>query len=99
EKIVQAVEQSNLIDAEVVEQLRRKLDRTPSMGLRAAIKWLAEKRHITTAQGGRLLASIEAAGDDDFDLAPVERNDDARNTRHAEADDEPDLAMSPIDQS
>src|SRR5436309_61893 len=102
EKIVHAVEASNLVDAEVVDQLRRKLERAPTMGLREAIKWLAAKRHITTAQGGRLLASIESAADqddDEFDLSPNGRNDDARLTRGAPAaKDDEDLAMTPVDE-
>jgi outer membrane protein assembly factor BamB/TolA-binding protein len=101
EKIIAAIEQSNLVSADVVDQLRRKLERTPTMGLRAAVKWLVEKRQVTTAQGGRLLASIGDAKeeDDDFDLMPSERDDDARQTRGVPlaAEDDDDLEMFPLD--
>ena len=102
EKIIAAIERSNLVTADVVDQLRRKLERTPTMGLRAAVKWLVEKRQVTTAQGGRLLANIGDADedDDDFDVAPSDRDDDARQTRGVPAaaeDDDDDLEMIPID--
>jgi len=99
EKIIAAVERSNLVTADVVDQLRDKLDRTPVMGLRAAVKWLVEKRHITAAQGGRLLANIEDVGDgdDDFDLMPRERGDDIRQTRAGPAVGDDDFEIFPPD--
>jgi len=100
EKIVAVIEQSNLVSADVIDQLRRKLERTPAMGLRAAVKWLVEKRQLTTAQGGRLLASIgDADEEDDFDLVPSDREEDARQTREVPvaAEDDDDLEMFPLD--
>ncbi|HUY36521.1 MAG TPA: PQQ-binding-like beta-propeller repeat protein [Pirellulales bacterium] len=85
EKIIAVIEQSDLVTADVVDQLRSKLDRAPAMSLRAAVKWLVEKRHISTAQGGRLLAKVEEADDkeDDLDLMPKGEADDIRHTRGA----------------
>ncbi|HEV3023085.1 MAG TPA: hypothetical protein VGX76_11485, partial [Pirellulales bacterium] len=101
EKIIAAVEQSNLVTDDVVALLRKKIARTPAMGLREAVKWLVEKRHITTAQGGRLVAGAEKAEDDaedeELNFAASNREIATSQTRGAPGADDDEMALFPSD--
>jgi outer membrane protein assembly factor BamB/TolA-binding protein len=103
DKILSAVERSNLVTDDVIEQLRKKLARTPAMGLREAVKWLVEKRHITTAQGGRLVASAEKAEDEadaesELNFAASQGDVPVGQTRGAAAaGDDDELDVFPLD--
>jgi outer membrane protein assembly factor BamB/TolA-binding protein len=56
-QILATVEQSNLVSDDVIDELRQRLEKSrQTPDLKAAIKWLVQKEHITSDQGRRLLA-------------------------------------------
>ncbi|HWB13772.1 MAG TPA: PQQ-binding-like beta-propeller repeat protein [Pirellulales bacterium] len=109
--ILSAVEQSNLVSDDVIGELRQRLEKSRQPpDLKAAVKWLVQKEHITSDQGRRLLSRAGtpsagtapkpvAGGDDDDDLKLVDEPPAAPAPSKApparQSDD--DLGFSPLE--
>jgi outer membrane protein assembly factor BamB/TolA-binding protein len=110
-QILSAVEQSNLVSDDVIDELRQRLEKSrQTPDLKAAVKWLVQKEHITSDQGRRLLsrASTAPAGAA-AKPAPADEDDDLKlfdepasppspaPPRKAPRQADDDLQLSPLD--
>ena len=86
EGILAVIGNSQLVSDDVLTELRKKLEQSPSPpDLRAAVRWLVQKEHVTSDQGRRLIASKSASA-----AAPTPQPGSA-----AEAEEE--LELFPLD--
>src|SRR5579884_1389488 len=91
--IIATIEASNLVSDDVVDELRRRLEKSKQpVDLKSAVKWLVQKEHITSEQGRRLIA--KAGGSTTQPARPAPPDDDLKLV-----DDEPVAAPPPAKSS
>jgi TolA-binding protein len=108
--ILSAVEESNLVSDDVIEELRQRLEKSRQPpDLKAAVKWLVQKEHITSDQGRRLLARAPSAGAAPKAAEPAQADDDdlklfeeppaapAPSKAPSQRRPDDDLKLSPLD--